>query len=315
MHYEAPAWLKGAHAQTIWPLAIKGFGPKMRRKRWSTPDGDFIELDFLPLQEKQPLVILFHGLEGSSRSHYARSLMRAARDRGWNGVVVHFRGCSGVPNDQPRAYHSGDIDEIDWVLRKLARRHPGVPRYAAGVSLGGNALLCWLGAQGVAAHKVIHKAAAISAPVDLTVSGHALERGFNQVYTRYFLSTLRKTAAYKVKKFPGMMDISGALSARNLQEFDDAYTAPVHGFRDAADYWQRASAKHWLSQIELPTLMLNARNDPFLPAAALPARRDVSPTVLLEQPDEGGHVGFVTGPFPGRLDWLPQRILRFFDDA
>lgn len=315
MHYEAPAWLKGPHAQTIWPLAIKGLRPKMRRKRWTTPDGDFIELDFLPLQEKRPLVILFHGLEGSSRSHYARSLMRAARDRHWNGVVVHFRGCSGVPNQQPRAYHSGDIEELDWILRKLARRYPGVPRYAAGVSLGGNALLCWLGSQGVAAHKVIHKAAAISAPIDLTVSGHTLGQGFNRIYTRYFLSSLRKAAAYKAKHFPGIVDISRAITAKSLHEFDDAYTAPMHGFRDVADYWLRASAKPWLNQIELPTLMLNARNDPFLPAEALPSRRDVSPTVVLEQPDEGGHVGFVTGPFPGRLDWLPQRILSFFEEG
>lgn len=315
MYYEAPAWLKGAHAQTIWPLAIKGFRPRLRRKRWATPDGDFIELDFLPLQEKRPLVILFHGLEGSSRSHYARSLMRAARDRGWNGVVVHFRGCSGVPNQQPRAYHSGDTEELDWILRKLARRYPGVPRYAAGVSLGGNALLCWLGQQGVKAHKVILKAAAISAPVDLTAAGHSLAQGFNRVYTQYFLSTLRKAAAYKAKQFPGIIDISRAAQARTLYEFDDAYTAPMHGFTGAEDYWKRASAKPWLPHIELPTLMLNAKNDPFLPASYLPARHEVSPTVLLEQPEEGGHAGFVTGPFPGRLDWLPERILGFFEES
>jgi len=315
MYYEAPGWLKGPHAQTIWPLAIKGLRPKMRRKRWATPDGDFIDLDFLPQQEKQPLVILFHGLEGSSRSHYARSLMRAARDRGWNGVVVHFRGCSGELNKLPRAYHSGDIEEMDWILRKLARRYPGVPRYAAGVSLGGNALLCWLGSQGTRAHKVIHKAAAISAPLDLTISGHTLGEGFNKVYTRYFLSTLRKTAMRKAKRFPGTFDAERAGKANSLHDFDDAYTAPMHGFKNVADYWQRASAKPWLSHIELPTLILNARNDPFLPADALPTRRDVSPTVLLEQPDEGGHVGFVTGAFPGSLEWLPQRILGFFDGS
>ncbi|WP_018605355.1 hydrolase [Uliginosibacterium gangwonense] len=313
MHYEAPSWLKGPHAQTIWPLLIKGSRPKLRRKRWATPDGDFIDLDFLPTQDKKPLLILFHGLEGSSRSHYARSLMRAAYARGWNGVVVHFRGCSGEPNKLPRAYHSGDADELDWILRKLAQRYPGVPRYAAGVSLGGNALLCWLGTRGPKAYKYIQKAAAISAPMDLSISGHVLGQGFNRVYTQYFLSTLQKAVRHKAKRFPGLFNAEHAQKARTLREFDDAYTAPMHGFRNAEDYWRRASAKPLLQHIQLPTLVLNARNDPFLPAQALPTRFDVSPMVVLDQPEEGGHVGFVSGTFPGNLDWMPNRVLRYFE--
>jgi len=315
MHYEAPFWLKGPHAQTIWPLAIKGFRPSMHRKRWDTADGDFVDLDFLRQQDKKPLVILFHGLEGSSHSHYACSLMRAVRDRGWNGVVVHFRGCSGEPNRLARAYHSGDAAELNWILRKLAHRYPGVPRYAAGVSLGGNALLYWLGSHAESAHKYIQKAAAISAPLDLTISGNTLEHGFNRLYTRYFLSSMRKAAAGKARHFPGVFDAQRAIHAQSLRDFDDAYTAPIHGFRNVDDYWQRASAKPLLKQITLPTLLLNARNDPFLPADALPDRFEVSPTVLIEQPEEGGHVGFVTGPFPGNLGWLPQRILSFFENT
>lgn len=312
MKYTPPSWLPGGHAQTIWPLAIKEPMPPLQRRRWETPDGDFIDLDRLPERPGQPLLILFHGLEGSSRSHYARSLMNAAHAREWNGVVVHFRGCSGEPNRLPRAYHSGDADEIDWILRKLAARYPNVPRYAAGVSLGGNALLCWLGTRKEAAHRFLTRAAAVSAPLDLSASGHALGRGFNRVYTEYFLRTMRRTAALKAAQHPGRFDASRATKARSLHEFDDAYTAPLHGFRDVRDYWARASSKPLLGHIAVPTLVLNARNDPFLPRHALPKKQDVSPMVSLEQPEYGGHVGFVTGGFPGRLGWLPERLFSYF---
>lgn len=313
MQYVAPSWLKGGHAQTIWPLAIKGEKPAFRRKRWQTPDNDFIDIDFLPRQDEQPLVILFHGLEGSSRSHYARSLMREVAARGWNGAVVHFRGCSGEPNLLPRAYHSGDVKEIDWILRRFATKYPGVPRYAAGVSLGGNALLCWLGSRREEAQGLITRAAAISAPLDLFVSGHELERGFNKVYTRYFLYTMRPAAAEKAIRFPGRFDAKKARQAKTLAAFDDAFTAPLHGFKNVEDYWRRASAKPLLGSITVPTLVLNAKNDPFLPSEALPKARHVSPFVRLEQPAEGGHVGFVSGPFPGNLEWMPKRVLHYFD--
>lgn len=311
-HYKPPAWLPGGHAQTIWPLAIKGALPPLTRRRWETPDGDFIDLDRLPEHPGRPLLILFHGLEGSSRSHYARSLMAAAYAREWNGVVVHFRGCSGEPNRLPRAYHSGDAEEIDWILRKLAARFPGVPRFAVGVSLGGNALLCWLGTREESAHKLLTSAAAISAPLDLTASGKALAAGFNRIYTEYFLRTMRRAAQLKAQRHPGKFDVERALRARNLYEFDDAYTAPLHGFQNADDYWKRASSKPLLAHIAVPTLVLNAQNDPFLPRKSLPQKRDVSPMVTLEQPEHGGHVGFVTGRFPGRLDWLAERVFSYF---
>lgn len=313
MQYVPPAWLKGGHAQTIWPLAIKGELPVLQRRRWTTPDNDFIDVDCLPRQDDQPLVVLFHGLEGSSRSHYARSLMREVAARRWNGAVVHFRGCSGEPNRLARAYHSGDANEVDWILRRFAEKYPDVQRYAAGVSLGGNALLCWLGTRGEAASKLITRAAAISAPLDLQASGHRLAKGFNKVYTEYFLHSMRKLAAEKARRFPDRFDARKAQRARTLAEFDDAYTAPLHGFRDADDYWLRASAKPLLGRIAIPTLVLNAKNDPFLPCQALPTAKQVSPFVRLEQPEEGGHVGFVTGPFPGCLDWMPKRILHYFD--
>lgn len=310
--YRAPLWLPGGHAQTIWPLLIRSTAPAYRRERWETPDGDFIDLDGCDGPAGAPLLLLFHGLEGSSASHYATALMRAVQTRGWSGAVAHFRGCSGEPNRLPRAYHSGDSAEIDWILRRLRARHPGRPLYVAGVSLGGNALLKWLGEQGAAATAVVDAAAAISAPLDLAISGAALGRGFNRVYTRRFLATLKPAAAAKLVRFPGLFDAARLARARDLHDFDDVVTAPLHGFRDVADYWRRASSRPFLSGIRVPTLLLNARNDPFVPVAALPGADEVSATVTLEQPDSGGHVGFVSGAWPGRLDWLPRRLLHFF---
>ncbi|GAB4063900.1 hydrolase [Uliginosibacterium sediminicola] len=312
MSYESPAWLLNGHLQTIWPLLIKGSLPKLKRRRWETPDGDFIDLDFLPHQDQAPLVVLFHGLEGSSRSHYARALLRKLATKAWNGVVVHFRGCSGEPNRLLRAYHSGDADEIDWILQRLALQYPGVPIYAAGVSLGGNALLCWLGSR-PHAYKLITKAAAISAPLDLSAAGIHLARGFNKIYTRHFLRSMRANARQKAQQFPGQFDAERAVHADTLFDFDDAYTAPVHGFGNVHAYWKQASAKPRLADITLPTLVINARNDPFLPAQHLPHKHEVSPLVTLEQPAQGGHVGFVSGAFPGNLDWLPERLISYFE--
>lgn len=313
--YVAPRWLPGGHAQTIWPLLCKGPLPSFRRERWDTPDGDFIDLDWLPEQPGAPLVILFHGLEGSSHSPYARSLMRRVAAQGWNGVVPHFRGCSGEPNRLPRAYHSGDADEIGWILERLARRFPGVPRYAAGVSLGGNALLLWLGTRGTAASAILTAAAAICPPLDLSAAGHTLGRGFNRVYTRHFLATLKRNAGAKLTQHPGLFDGAAMQRAGNLYEFDNLVTAPLHGFRDTDDYWLRASSKAHLPAIVVPTLLINPLNDPFLPARYLPSAKDVSPAVHLEQPAEGGHVGFVGGAWPGNLDWLPNRLVHFFTVA
>ncbi|MDO9601315.1 MAG: alpha/beta fold hydrolase [Rhodocyclaceae bacterium] len=322
----------GGNAQTLWPLLRKGPLPAYRRERHATPDGDFIDIDWIDAPpgaspttppgaspatppgapSATPHLIMFHGLEGSSRSHYARSLMHAVARRGWHGAVVHFRGCSGEPNRLPRAYHSGDSAEIDWVLRRLSAARPQAPLYVAGVSLGGNALLKWLGEQGSAARGVA-AAAAVSAPHDLAAANVALMQGFNRIYTRHFLRTLIPAALAKLDRFPGLFDAARVRAANSMYAFDDAVTAPLHGFAGAAEYYARASAGQFLGGIAVPTLVLNAKNDPFLPAAALPGPSQVSAAVTLEQPDEGGHVGFVTDRFPGMLDWLPQRLLAHFD--
>ncbi len=370
--YRAPWWLPGGHLQTLLPFACKAPLPAYRRERWDTPDGDFIELDWVdspassipaqaPASRQQerahrataspiatasehcaehhrrplragaetagpgsaprlvppravpPLLVLFHGLEGSSRSHYARTLLGAAHARGWRAVVPHFRGCSGAPNRLARAYHSGDSEEIDWILHRLRHAAGGAPVFAAGVSLGGNALLKWLGERGADAREEADAAAAICAPLDLTISGHALGEGFNRVYTHHFLTTLRSKALAKCAHHPGRFDAVRIARARSLAEFDDAYTAPAHDFAGVSDYWRRASARPWLGGIDVPTLMLNAGNDPFVPARAWPERQALPSAVHFECPQHGGHVGFLSGRWPGAQDWLAERILAHFE--
>jgi hypothetical protein len=309
-------WLRNAHLQTVY-ASLMAAAPRIayRRERWDTPDGDFVDVDFVDGPPGTPWVHLFHGLEGSSRSSYARMLMHFVRLRGWRGSVMIFRGLSGEMNRLPRAYHSGDSDEVDWVLRRLFPRVGAAPLYATGVSLGGNALAKWLGERGEAAQGIVARAAAVSAPLDLMAAGEALGRGISRLYTRHFLATLKRTSLERLELFPGLFDAAALRSARSLRDFDNVVTAPLHGFRDTDDYWTRASSKPWLTNIRVPTLLLNARDDPFLPADALPTEREVSRAVKLEFPARGGHVGFVTGPFPGHIEWLPQRLLHFFEHA
>ena len=302
--YRAPWWLPGGHLQTI----VAAFSPAPRvafaREAWETPDGDFIEVDRAGAPGA-PLLVLFHGLEGSSRSHYARAIAAEALRRGLGFALPHFRGCSGKLNRLPRAYHSGDTDEVDWILRRFAA---DAPVAAAGVSLGGNVLLKWLGERGASASRYVHRAAAISAPIDLAAAGNTLDGGFNRrTYTRSFLATLKAKALAKRALGHLEFDERRLSAATTLREFDDMITAPLHGFRDTDDYWSCASSAPWLAKIEVPALVLNARNDPFLPAAALErAAHGASRSLVLEFPDTGGHAGF-----PGRGRWLARRVLEF----
>ena len=321
--YQPPWWLPGGHAQTVYPvLALRGTKRKhalaYTRERWETMpngtfDGDFIDVDRLHGAIDKPMLVVFHGLEGSSESIYAVNLMREAQQRGWRGVVPHFRGCGGEINRLPRAYHSGDAAEIDWILRRINAEAPTQPLYVAAISLGGNAALKWLGEQGPAAANVVTAAAGISAPLDLMASGRALEIGFSKFYAQAFLKSMKKTAFAKLEMHPGMFDAAAMRKARTLHDFDNLLTAPVHGFKDADDYWTRASAKPGLVDIAVPTLVLNAANDPFLPASALPGHHEVSKFVTLDFPAQGGHVGFLSSPFPGDGSWMPQRVFHFFE--
>jgi hypothetical protein len=316
--YRAPRWLPGGHLQTIY---ARGLGAKYqsqvqyRRERWETPDGDFIDVDWVDgAAGGRKLIVLFHGLEGYSQSHYALSLMSHAARDGWRGVVPHFRGCSGEANRLLRSYHSGDSREIDWILRRLKQQYPQSEIYAVAISLGGNMLLKWLGEESQAAADVVESASAVSAPLDLVAAVGELDFGIKRVlYTEYFLRSMRPKALAKIAAHGLEIDPRAVRASLTFRQFDDLFTAPVHGFKDALDYWTCCSSKPWLKQIRVPTLIVNAKNDPFLPASALPTPAEVSRTVSLEFPETGGHVGFVSGKFPGHLDWLPRRILNFFE--
>jgi uncharacterized protein len=317
MQYKAPWWLPGGHAQTIWSAlyARRRWGPGLpiARERWSTPDNDFIDVDRQQSNHpSRPMVVLFHGLEGSSCSHYAQAFADWAAQQDLNFVLPHFRGCSGEINHAPRAYHSGDHEEIHWVLQRLRAQHQaqgGRTLLAAGVSLGGNALLRWAAEHGAHANESADAVASICAPLDLLQSGRAIGRGFNkQTYTRMFLRSMKPKAMAKLAQYPGLFDAEKLLTAKDLYEFDNVFTAPLHGFKNTDDYWQRASAKPLLGNIRLPALVLNARNDPFVPAGSLPQYQDVSSFVTLWQPAQGGHVGFAQGPWPGHVRGLPDAV-------
>lgn len=322
MFYDAPWWLPGGNLQTIYAaLRSQRYlaeAPSFRRERWSTPDDDFIDVDFArhasagDAAGQEPLLVVFHGLEGSSASHYAEAFADVARVRGWACAVPHFRGCSGELNRAPRAYHSGDFEEIDWILRRFRAGHAG-PLFAVGISLGGNALMRWAGEMEASADRVVDAVASVCSPLDLAASGHAIGRGFNRlVYTRMFLNSMVPKALKKLEQHPGLFSAEALLAARDLYAFDNIVTAPLHGFRNTEDYWARASAKPHMRRIAVAALAINALNDPFIPAGSLPQAGDVSARVTLWQPREGGHVGFPSAPFPGHVRAMPEAVCGFF---
>lgn len=318
--YRPPAWLPGRHAQTLYPFFLPRPDVAYQRQRLQTPDGDFWDVDWAGMRPDAhataPLLVVFHGLEGNSGSNYARHLMHEAHARGWRGVVPHFRGCSGEPNRLPRAYHSGDHAEIGAMLAALRSCvAPATPVVAVGISLGGSALLNWLGRAGPQAAATLSAVATASVPLDLMAAGLAIDRGFNRIYAWHFLQTLKPKAIAMAACFPGRIDVERVARATTMREFDDSVTAPLHGFADVDDYWTRGSSKQWLPGVALPALVLNARNDPFVPGVSLPTDAEVSSWVHLEQPPAGGHAGFPDGRFPGSGAWLPRRLAAFLATA
>jgi uncharacterized protein len=298
--YRSPACLPDGHSQTLVPalLAPHLFAPHWRfcRTRWTTPDGDFIDVDrhSSPQDDSNaPLLVVFHGLEGSSSSHYAQAFAQFAWDHQCACAIPHFRGCSGALNHAPRAYHSGDFEEIDWILRRFKAENPSRPLWVVGISLGGNALMKWAGEFGASAHTVVDAVASVCAPLDLAAAGRTMGQGFNRhVYTRMFLRSMVPKAFQKLKQHPGLFDAHALKAARTLYEFDAIFTAPLHGYLSTEDYWLRASAQPVLADIRIPALILNAKNDPFIPASSLPEAAHLSAHVCLWQPAHGGHVGF-----------------------
>jgi predicted alpha/beta-fold hydrolase len=318
--YRAPAWLPGGHLQTVWAarLARRHPGdapPRFERERWTTPDGDFIDVDHLHRAHPAPVaparrLVVFHGLEGDRTSAYMQAFAVQARRRGWACTLPHFRGCSGELNRAPRAYHSGDFEEVGWILARL-RERSAAPLLAVGISLGGNALLRWAQEAGDSAAATVGAIAAVCSPIDLAAAGRAIDQGLNRLlYARMFLATMKPKALAKWQQHPGLFDKERMLRARTLYEFDDVFTAPLHGFRDTPDYWARASARPHLARIRVPVLVLNAANDPFVPLPSLPAPGDpgVGRYVTLWQPAHGGHVGFPAGAPPGHVQTMPAQV-------
>lgn len=321
--YSPSWWLPGPHARTIWGRFFRRTPPlDTRIERWDTADGDFVDVVRLDGTPGSPHLVILHGLEGKPRSHYARGLLLEARRRGWAADLLIFRGCGDELNRAARFYHSGETGDIDLVARKLFAVDTNAPFVFAGVSLGGNVLLKWLGELGDAVPGRVAGAAAVSVPFDLARASRHIDRGFARVYQRHFLRSLRRKALAKLDRYPGLLSRGRVQAARTLYDFDDAVTAPVHGFADAADYYARSSSVHFLSRIRVPTLLLSAVDDPFLPSDVLDDVARVAHSngqLTVEFPHVGGHVGFVSGWNPFRpfyyAEWRVTEFLAHAVDA
>lgn len=293
--------------------------PPTRRERWSTPDGDFLDLHRIDAPAGVPRLLILHGLEGTFRSHYAAGLLHEAARRGWAADLLIFRSCGDEPNRALRLYHSGETEDLDFVVRRLIADDPARPLLIAGVSLGGNVLLKWLGEQGDDAPPQLRSAAAVSVPFDLARGSRHLDRGFSRFYQSHFLRSLRRKALEKGTRYPDVIRSDMVLRARTLYEFDDLVTAPVHGFRNADDYYTRSSSLAYLARIRTPALLLSARDDPFLPREVLDEVREVARTntsLHLEFVDRGGHVGFISGSLPWKPFYYAEwRVAEFLADS
>ena len=314
----APAWwIPGAHLQTLWGKFFRRL-PEVaaRRVRWATPDGDFLDLWRIDAPADSPRLVLLHGLEGGPRSHYARGLLAEARRRGWGADLLVFRSCGTELNRTPRFYHSGETGDLAFVLDRLIAEFPESAMLLAGVSLGGNVLLKFLGERGGAVPAPVVAAAAVSVPYDLARSSRHIDQGFSRVYQSHFLRSLERKAARKHAAFPDRLPQAALARSRSLYAFDDDVTAPLHGFTDAEDYYSQSSAIRWLSGVAVPTLLLSAIDDPFLPSDVLDRVRGVAAgnsALEIEFVERGGHVGFVGGRVPWRpIYYLERRLGDFF---
>jgi predicted alpha/beta-fold hydrolase len=263
-----------------------------------------------------PQLLVAHGLEGSSERKYVRGLLARAAEHGWRGVALNFRSCSGTLNRTPRLYHSGDTGDLGWVIDELAKRDPGVPILPVGISLGANVVLKWLGEESESAPDEVRAAVAISTPFDLRAAAERMSRGAGRLYTYSFLRTMKPKALSIAQEYPGLLDAEAIRRARNWRQYDDAVTAPLHGFKNAEDYWARCSSLNYLDRIRRPVLLISAKDDPFIPASALPiAQVERSPWLHAEFTDRGGHTGFVAGANPLRPRyWAERQAIEFLAD-
>jgi len=322
--YTPAWWVPGAHLRTLWGKFVRR-PPQLatRIERWQTADGDEIELHRVEPIDRNTAhggrLLVLHGLEGTIRSHYLRGLLAQAREQGWAADALIFRTCNGEVTRARRLYHSGETTDLDLVVQRLIKENRGQPLALTGFSLGGNVLLKWLGERGNDLPPEVRGAAAVSVPFDLERGSRFIERGFSRIYTRHFLRTLRAKARAKLARDPDLFDAAALERARTLFAFDDAVTAPVHGFADALDYYRRSSSIRFLPSIRRPTLLLSAYDDPFLPSAVLgevATMARANPCLVPEFHRRGGHVGFIAGRWP----WSPRyyaedRVLSFLRSA
>lgn len=301
--------LRNAHLQTLFASQVRprpALSP--RRERVELPDGDFVDVDWLG-SGNGPVAVVLHGLTGSIRSKYVRGVMKELAAHGWRAALMHFRGASGEANRLARSYHSGDTGDVDFFLRRLARQEPNTPVALVGYSLGGNVALKWLGEQGDGAP--VTAAVAVSVPFDLACAARRMQTGFSRLYQRHLLQGMRTEMRRKHATLPQPIRCQALRRFASIEAFDDAVTAPLNGFRDAADYYRRASCRAYIPGIRRPTLILHALDDPFMFAAAVPRAEELPPAVTLELSRHGGHVGFIGGRGLRPVYWLEQRIPAF----
>lgn len=314
--FRAASWLRNRHLQTIFPsLPLpRTARPKLTRQLLDLPDGDATVIDWLQGSDRQdletPLLLILHGLESSAESNYARQLMATAGSRGWGAAVLHFRDCGDYRNRLPRRYHAGETNDFRYFLNYLVAAGYHRPLMAVGYSLGGNVLLKYLGEEG--RQSPLSAAAAVSVPLSLQLCADALTNGFSKVYQAHLLKRMKSAVRRKFSPDTAAFDWQRAMNATTFAEFDDAVTAPLHGFSGKDDYYDKCSSLGFLSQIERPTLVINSSDDPFMSPEMLPGAEALSPAVTLEISRQGGHVGFIEGGTPWRPKYfLPNRLMSF----
>lgn len=314
-HFKPAWWLPSSHLQTLWPAIFRSEikGLSFKRERFELPDQDFIDIDWAEHPHEGPIVLILHGFEGSLESHYAKGILRAITNIGWRGAFMYFRGCSGEPNRLPRGYHSGETTDVAYIIQKLREREPNTPIAAIGYSLGGNVLLKWLGETGK--ENPLKAAVAISVPFDLHKASKRIQHGFSRFYQWYLLKCARDRLLQKFVRVAAPIDLSSLAEAHTIREFDHQYTVPLHGFASVDEYYTMTSCGRYLNQIEVPTLVIHAKDDPFMTEDMIPDPNELSPKITLEITENGGHVGFVMGKYPWQPEyWLEKRAPQFLQD-
>lgn len=317
--YRPAWWLPGPHLPTIWgKLGRRRPLVHDRLERLTTPDGDRLTLVRMgQVRSGIPHLLILHGLEGKISAKYAHGLLDEGKKLGWSGDLMMFRSCDGAVNDARRFYHSGETTDIDFVVRLLIERNPDIHLLICGVSLGGNVTLKWLGEKGTGVPEQVKRAAGVSVPYDLEAGSLYMERGFARRYVRHFLDTLTEKTLAKMRRYPDIVDRERLLAARTFRDFDDLLTGPLHGFRDAHDYYLRSSSIRFIDKIQVPTLLMSSEDDPFLPGSVLETVRQIAksnPQLTLEFTPRGGHVGWVEGHPWNQRYYMERRVISWLGE-